>query len=44
MNTEHLDNMMIFGGAEGVRYAERIFGEIIEKYELDKINDNLKLE
>lgn len=44
MNTEHLDNMTIFGGAEGVRYTERIFGEIIEKYELDKLNDNLKLE
>ncbi len=44
MNTEHLDNRTIFGDAEGVRYAERIFGEIIEKYELDKLNDNLKLE
>lgn len=44
MNMEHLDNMTIFGGAEAVQYVERIFGDIIERYELDKINDNLKME
>ena len=41
---EHSDNMTIFGGAEAVRYVERIFGEIVERYEIDKINDNLNLE
>ena len=44
MNTEHLDNMTIFGDAEDLRFVERIFGDIIEKYGLDELNDNFKLE
>ena len=40
----HLDNRTIFGDAEDLRFVERIFGDIIERYELDKLNDNLKLE
>lgn len=44
MNTEHLDNMTIFGDAEDLRFVERTFGDIIERYGLDKLNDNLKLE
>ena len=44
MNTEHLDNRTIFGYAEDFQYVERIFGDIIERYGLDKLNDNLKLE
>ena len=44
MNTEHLDNRTIFGDAEDFQYVERIFGDIIEIYGLDKLNDNLKLE
>ncbi len=43
---EHLDNMTIFGGMEPYEalYVERIFGDIIERYGLDELNDNLNLE